>query len=413
MTARSGAKLLLPILVLLLAAAAYYSLVSGKTQRDRPVLAEKVWQVEVMTAQRRILSPQLRLYGRIESPELLKSAAPGGGIIERVYVRSGSTVKQGDPLVTMDRRDFNAALLQAEADLRDIDGQIAELEIRHRSNQAALQTERELAALADAEVERLVELQRQKLSADTAINAARSELGRRQLEVTARQFDVDSYPTQLRILKARHDRNQAKLAETRLAMERSDLRAPFDAIVSEVDVAAGDRVSLGQMLVSLFPLDTLEIRAHLPTNYIESVQRAMASNETLFATVSNRSTAERLPMLRLAGQAEATGIDAYFSLDSSSTQFRPGELLALNLELPAESNVFAVPYQAIYGNSRIYKVEGDRLLAIEVVSIGQARMPGQSAQVLIRSEQINDGDLIAATHLPNAVSGLKVEYSEQ
>jgi hypothetical protein len=118
-------------------------------------------------------------------------------------------------------------------------------------------------------------------------------------------------------------------------------------------------------------------------------------------------------MLRLAGQAEATGIDAYFSLDSATTQFRPGELLALNLELPAESNVFAVPYQAIYGNSRIYKVVGERLLAIEVVSIGQARTPGQSVQVLIRSEEINDGDLIAATHLPNAVSGLKVEYGEQ
>ena len=103
----------------------------------------------------------------------------------------------------MDRRDFNAALLQAEADLRDIDSQIAELEIRHRSNQSALQTERELAALADAEVERLVELKKQNLSADTALNAARSELGRRQLQVTARQFDVDSYPTQLRILQGK------------------------------------------------------------------------------------------------------------------------------------------------------------------------------------------------------------------
>ena len=273
MTARSRAKLLLPMLVLLLAGAAYYSLVSSKTQRERPVLAEKIWQIDVMTARRQALSPNLTLYGRIESPELLKSAAPGGGIIERVFVRNGATVKQGDPLVTMDRRDFNAALLQAEADLRDIDSQIAELEIRHRSNQSALQTERELASLADAEVERLVQLKKQNLSADTALNAARSELGRRQLLVTARQFEVDSYPTQSRILQARHDRNQAKLAETRLAMERSDLHAPFAAIVSEVSVAAGDRVSLGQILVSLFPLDTLEIRAHLPTSYIDSVQR--------------------------------------------------------------------------------------------------------------------------------------------
>ena len=411
MTMRSRAKLLLPMLVLLLSGAAYYSLVSSKSQRERPVLAEKVWQINVMTAQRQALSPRLTLYGRIESPELLKSAAPGGGIIERVFVRNGATVKQGDPLVTMDRRDFNAALLQAEADLRDIDSQIAELEIRHRSNQAALQTESELASLADAEVERLVQLKKQNLSADTALNAARSELGRRQLEVTARQFEVDSYPTQLRILEARQDRNKAKLAETRLAMERSELHAPFDAIVSEVGVAAGDRVSLGQILVSLFPLDTLEIRAHLPTSYIGSVQHAIGARQTLFASIANRTALGRFPMLRLAGEAEATGIDAYFSLDSAVTQFRPGELLALELELPTENDVFAIPYQAIYGNSRIYKVEGDRLVAVEVETIGQSRAEDQSAQVLIRSQQIDDGDLIAATHLPNAVSGLKVEHN--
>ncbi len=229
--------------------------------------------------------------------------------------------------------------------------------------------------------------------------------------LTARQLEVDSYPARLKILQARRDSNRAKLAENRLAMERSELRAPFDAIVSEVAVSAGDRVSLGQIMVSLFPLDSLEIRAHLPTGYIESVQRAIADGHTLQATVANRKTATRFPLLRLAGEAEATGIDSYFAINQDATQFRPGELLALNLELPAEADVFAVPYQAIYGNSRVYKLDGDRLQAIDVVSIGQTRKPGQPARVLIRSDHIAEGDLIAATHLPNAVSGLKVEYS--
>jgi len=55
MTMRSRAKLLLPMLVLLLSGAAYYSLVSSKSQRDRPVLAEKVWQINVLTAKRQAL----------------------------------------------------------------------------------------------------------------------------------------------------------------------------------------------------------------------------------------------------------------------------------------------------------------------------------------------------------------------
>ena len=140
MTARAQAKFLLPMLVLLLAGGVYYSLVASKTQRESPVLSEKVWQVEIIEVSQQTLSPTVTLYGRIESPEQLKAAAPGGGNVDRVYVRNGARVNKGDALVTMDRRDFNVALLQARADVRDIDSQIAELEIRHRSNLAALQT---------------------------------------------------------------------------------------------------------------------------------------------------------------------------------------------------------------------------------------------------------------------------------
>jgi len=409
MQARTRTKLLLPFVVLLLAAAVFFSLVNSKTERPRPALTEKIWQVAVITALPQELSPAITLYGRIESPEQLKAAAPGGGIVERVYVRNGARVSRDQQLVTLDKRDFEAALLQAEADLRDIDNQIAELEVRHRANLASLETEHNLLALAAAEVERLVTLKQQNLSADTALNSARSELGRQQLAVTSRALDVDSYPARLQILKARHDRGKAQLAQSRLAMSRSDVRAPFDAIISEVAVAAGDRVSIGQLLISLFPVQTLEIRAHLPLNHIDAVQRAIADQKQLDASVPKRSDLGRFPVLRLAGEAEATGIDLYLAIDSVDSQLRPGELLPLSLELPVESAVYAVPHQAIYGNSRIYLVVEQRLRAIEVDTVGQTRDAGGQVQVLIRSDAIKSGDLISVTHLPNAVSGLKVK----
>jgi len=412
-TARSQAKFLLPILVLLIAAAIYFSLVNSKTEREKPALSEKIWQVEVITAQKQELSPSITLYGRIESPEQLKAAAPGGGIVEKVFVRNGASVKKGQPLVTMDRRDFAASLLQAEADLRDIDNQVAELKVRHQSNLASLDTERALVILANAEVKRLTELKKQNLSADTAINAVRSESARRQLAVTSRELDIDSYPSRLQILQARHDRGEAELDQARLAMARSEVVAPFDAIISEVAVAAGDRVSLGQILISLFPIDDLEIRAHLPINYLDSVRQAIANGQELYASVTNRKIPGRFQIRRLAGEAEATGIDVYFAIDAVAGQLRPGDLLPLSLELPAEKGVIGVPYQAIYGNSRVYRVVEDRLQAVDVASIGQARTADNQVLVLVRSDLIEPGDLIAVTHLPNAVSGLKVKIDAE
>jgi hypothetical protein len=138
----------------------------------------------------------------------------------------------------------------------------------------------------------------------------------------------------------------------------------------------------------------------------------MAKGESLDASVASRSDLGRFPVVRLAGEAEATGIDIYFAIDSIDTQLRPGELLPLNLSLPAENDVYAVPHQAIYGNSRIYLVADDRLRAIDVTSVGQTRDASGNVQVLIRSDDIRDGDRISVTHLPNAMSGLKVKTGD-
>ncbi|MDH3387439.1 MAG: biotin/lipoyl-binding protein [Gammaproteobacteria bacterium] len=408
MVFRKQAKIILPLLVLAVSGLIFYSLVSSKTERKQPTLTEKIWQIDVISAQLQALSPTITLYGRIESPEAVRAAAPGGGIVAKVLVRNGDRVKQGQQLLIMDRRDFEAALFQAEADLRDNDNQVAELKIRHQSNLAALETERVLLGLAQAEVERLVQLKQRNLGADTALNAARSELGRQQLAMTSRQLDVDSYGARLQILLARRDRGKAQLDQARLAMARSDLRAPFDGIISEVAVSAGDRVSLGQLLIALFPVNELEIRAHLPINYVQAVQRAIANGQRLDAGVSTRADLGRFSVIRVAGEAEATGIDLFFAVTASNGELRPGELLPLSLRLPAESGVFAVPYQAIYGNSRIYLVVDDRLQAVDVKTVGQARDDHDRVLVLIRSADIEPGDQIAVTHLPNAVSGLKV-----
>ncbi|MDJ0777332.1 MAG: biotin/lipoyl-binding protein [Gammaproteobacteria bacterium] len=412
MTLRFSLKYLVPILILLLAGGIYHVLLASKPDPEKPVLREKVWQIRAIDAIPRELAPSLTLYGRVESPGQLQAAAPGGGIVDAIYVRDGARVATDQLLVTLDERDFAAATLKFEADLRDLENQIAELQIRHRANLASLETERELLALSRAEVERLQKLQQQNLTAESALNSARSEYGRQELAVMSRQLEVDRHPAQLEILRARLDRARAQLDEARLAMSRSELRAPFDAIVSHVGVAAGDRVAIGQTLISLFPVDNLEIRAHLPSTHIAAVQQALALDVGLQASVIDRPELGPFELRRLAGEAEATGIDAFFEIGGSSEQMRPGELLTISLALPPLDGVYAVPYQAIYGNSRLYRVVDERLDAIDVRTVGQARGAGGEMQVLVRSDQIAPGDAIAVTHLPNAVSGLKVRVQD-
>ena len=408
MSSRSILKFILPLLIIIIAAALFQHLKAGKPEREKPVLKEKVWQVAVISAARQDLSPRLELYGRVESPELLQAAAPGAGVVSEVLVQSGARVSPGQLLVKMDSRDFESALVQAESDLQDVENQISELKIRHQSNQNALKTERQLLQLAEDEVERLLQLKKQNLSADSIVNQARSALGRQQLSVYSRQYEVESYPVQVKKLNGKLNQNRAKLEEAQLRIERSRVFAPFEAVISAAPVSVGDRVATGQVLVTLYPVNRLEIRAHIPTRYIARIQQSMSNGITPLARIAMPGMNLQLELVRLAGEAEPSGVDAFFQAEYSSSVLRLGALLPLNLDLPAEIDVIAVPYQAIYGNSRLYLLQENRLQGVDVEPVGQYNDSDGRALLLVKSPQINTGDDIVITHLPNAVSGLKV-----
>ena len=408
MRLRSIIKIILPVLVIAIAIGVFQHLKAGKPERSQPELKEKVWQVEVVSAKKRSLSPVLGLYGRVESPDFLQAAAPGAGIVSEVLVQSGTSVITGQSLVKMDIRDFETALVQAESDLKEIENQIGELKIRHQSNLKALETELELLQLADEEVQRLFKLKAQNLTADTILNVARSALGRQQLSVFSRELEVESYPAQMGQLKARLNQYAAHLKQSRLVIERSTVLAPFDAVISSTPVSVGDRVETGQILVALYPLDSLEIRAHIPAQYIARIQQALAQDIIQQASIKLADSTLELELKRLAGEAEPSGIDAYFGVGESGQELRPGALLTLSFKLPTEEDVVAVPYQAIYGNSRLYLLREDRLQGVDVKSIGQYIDADGTAMLLVKSSQIDNGDQIVVTHLPNAVSGLKV-----
>ena len=134
----------------------------------------------------------------------------------------------------------------------------------------------------------------------------------------------------------------------------------------------------------------------------------MSSGVTQLASINLPGTNLPLELVRLAGEAEPSGVDAFFRAGQSSRQLRLGDLLPLGLSLPPENDVIAVPYQAIYGNSRLYLLQKNRLQGVDVESIGQYSDENGNAFLLVKSDKIKAHDEIVITHLPNAVNGLKV-----
>jgi len=404
--------LILPLFILVLAVAVAYAMISSKPERKRAKPSEKVWQVDVMTAEVATLAPSLILYGQVESSALLKVAAPGAGVIAELAVQPGDAVRSGQQLLLMDQRDFEAARQQAQADVDDMQAQLAELRLRNQANEQALQQEKALLQLAQKEVRRVERLKNKNLSSDSALSNAHETLGRQKLAVISKQLEVDRFEAAKKQLQARLARARARLQQAQLASERSKVVAGFDGVVSEVAVAKGDRVRAGDRLMTLYALDSLRIRARIPVRYQHEIQQALSAATTLSAQASLAGQNIELRLIRLAGAASLSSIDGYFSIERGGELLRQGNLLKLELQRPPQSDVVAVPFSAIYGNNRIFVLRDGRMVALDVESVGQYKDDNGDAWLLVRSALIQPGDQIIITHLPNAVDGLKVKVAK-
>jgi len=118
-----------------------------------------------------------------------------------------------------------------------------------------------------------------------------------------------------------------------------------------------------------------------------------------------------VPLLleRISGEAQASGVDAIFTITADKVYFRIGAIVVVRLQRSARDNMIKVPYQAMYGSERLYQIKDNRLLAVKVKTIGEDFAALQDSQLLIESDALNSGDAILTTHLPNAFTGLKVE----
>lgn len=400
-------KLLLPILFIAAGVLVFQYLMDSKASHPVPTPKEKTWSVQTRILQVGRYSPEIEIQGKVEAPERYRAAAPGTGWVERVEVREGDRVQRGELLVKLDPRDFVAPLTQAEAELADIQAQLIEGDIRHAQNQAALVEEKNILALSQKAVARSSRLKKQSLSSDSALEDVQQNLMRQQLLVNQRELEVKIYVSKKQQLEARQKRARTILEQAQRALQRSQAIAPYDGIVSAVNVAAGGRVNAGTEMVTMYAPGALEIRALIPARYQSELAEALDKNVLLMATASQLGPEYQL--IRLAGEARPGGVDGFLQPKASKyPRISPGSIVTLMLKRPVQGDLYRVPPSAIYDNSRVYLLHDGRLQAANIDIVGQAS-DAEGAIRLVRSEDIKEGAQLVMTRLPNASTGLKVK----
>lgn len=406
-------KWLVPAVIIAVAIGIIALLMASKPKPPQGEPKEKAWLVETEPLQLGSHQAQISLLGTVQSPFDSQLSAVIQADVQTVNVREGTNVKKGQTLLQLDQREINARVLQRQADVQELRAALAAENTRHRSDLKALKEEQRLLKVAQDAFKRQAKLKSSNLIAQERLEQAESAVAQSSLAVNARERAIDDHPNRLKQIQAGLKRAQASLNVAELDLARSTVSAPFDGVVTQVMVAPGDRVQVGQTLIKLFDINEVEIRAQLPDRFIPGISQALSAPENtggITAKLDYFGQNLEAKLLRLAGQsnAQAGGVDAFFKADTQQNLIL-NSTIRLYAHLPAINNSFTLPVSAIYGTNRIYKVANERIKAVEVEILGTQLTQGKRSRVIVAAnEHLNAGDLLVTTQLPNAISGLKV-----
>lgn len=407
-------KIALPFIIIIAAVVIFSALKLTRPETAVREPVEKSWLVEAVTAEFTTIAPDITIYGRVETPRDAMLKASLEADVEQVLVLEGDNVRSGQLLLKLDDTDVLLQRQQRQADIDEILASIDSEKARFKRDTALLDNQQQLVALADKAVVRAQKLEQTRLASKAALDEAKAAYEQQVLSLKQLQFDIDEHPARLAQRRAALSRAQALREQTEVNQRRTEIKAPFNGRVAKLNVALGDRVRAGDTLVQVYDLDNLEVRAQIPGRYINQVRQMMQNGKSLQAVAQLDGQTIHLELTRLSGEVrqDSGGLDGLFRLINNVEPLPLGTFVELQLQLAKQENVIEIPFSALYGLDHVYLIQEGFLQSVAIERIGEVARPSGQNSVLIRSNEIAAGDMIAITQLPNAITGLKVEIAE-
>jgi multidrug efflux system membrane fusion protein len=213
------------------------------------------------------------------------------GPITELPVQDNQHVKQGDLLFVVDPRPYRSAADKAEADLALTNLEISGLNdaIRAaRARQAQLQAD---AAYDEQYLERIEPLLKRHFvtandvfNARSRLEAAEAAVASARSDVSKAQHDLGQYGT----INARRKAAEAALYDARLNVEYCYVRAPFDAYVTNLNIAVGQYANEGREVMSLVDNRVWYVLANFRENFLGYIRPGMSAEVYLLSYPNRR-----------------------------------------------------------------------------------------------------------------------------
>lgn len=368
-----NAQLLLPVLVLLLAAL----LAAGLVATGKPIQPSEpeplAVAVKIIVAQPQTVQLLVSSQGTIE-PRTQSDLIPevsGRVLSMSPALVAGGKFKKDEPLLTIDTADYQTALARSKAALARADSQ---------------------QKRAKREYQRLQKISKQKLASESQLENAESD-----------------YTVALANLEeARANRQQAQRD-----LERTTLRAPYDGRALSESVDVGQFVSRGSAIAQLYATDYVEARLPIADPQLAFLKlRNRKDGDRPKVTLSSRYAGRQLNWSGQVTRTEAA-IDVKSRMTYAVVRITPednegrvplvGQFVKAEIDGKSVNSVYRLPRAALRDNSKVLVVADDSTLQSRDVHV----LRFQKDEVLIDSG-LQPGDRVSVSRKQTLAAGTRV-----
>jgi multidrug resistance efflux pump len=187
--------------------------------------------------------------GRVRA-EIVRIAPDVAGLVTDVKVIDNQTVKKGDLLFVVDRARYENAVAQAKANLNAAEAAARAAGASINAASAGAEQSRANYEMYEAQSERRQKLINNVISAEDKANAAAAanaaKAGWQQTVASTRQASAAQQQSLAAVAQA-----EVELASAQLNLDRTQVLAPVDGFVTNLDVRVGDYANAGTPRLAL------------------------------------------------------------------------------------------------------------------------------------------------------------------
>ena len=312
-------------------------------------------------------------------------AAVMGRLID-LPVKEGDVVRTGQVVARIDPVQAASSAAAADASLGAIESDARAATTQVRAAQAALAEAQSRATQAAAALSRARELRNAGLLPAADFDAAVTADGTSSAQVSAATVAIERAQQAAAAAQRRVTQAVAERTRARDSLNKTEVTAPIDGIVTRLEVEPGEMVVIG---VQNQPGTTLMTISDLSAVNAE-VKVAEADVMRLSTGLSSTISIEALPGERFTGRVVEIGASALpaggaqaaarefrvrIRIDGAGTRLRPGLTCDADIVAAERRNPIVVPLQAVVvrnGTTGVFIADGDtaRFTAITTGIIG-------------------------------------------